>query len=68
MFCDYHVHSRYSDDSCYPMEDCVKDAIDMGMDEICFCDHVDYGVKLDPMDLEGARSFTRAILKREEER
>ena len=52
MFCDYHVHSRYSDDSCYPMEDCVKDAIDMGMDEICFCDHVDYGVKLDPMDLE----------------
>lgn len=52
MFCDYHVHTEYSDDSLYPMEDCVKDAIRKGMDEICFCDHVDYGVKLDPMGLD----------------
>ena len=52
MFCDYHVHTEYSDDSIYPMEDCVKDAIAMGMTEICFCDHVDYGVKLDPMGLD----------------
>lgn len=29
------------------MEDVVKDAICMGMDEICFTDHVDYGVKVD---------------------
>lgn len=47
MLADYHVHTEYSDDSVYPMEDVVKDAIDMGLDEICFTDHVDYGIKLD---------------------
>lgn len=29
------------------MEQVVRDAIDMGMDEICFTDHVDYGIKED---------------------
>lgn len=47
MLADYHVHTVYSDDSDYPMEDVVKDAIDKGLDEICFTDHVDYGVKVD---------------------
>ncbi len=47
MFADYHVHSYYSDDSTYPMEDVVRDAIGMGMEEICFTDHVDYGIKVD---------------------
>lgn len=47
MLADYHVHTHFSDDSVYPMEEIVKDAIAMGLDEICFTDHVDYGVKLD---------------------
>lgn len=47
MFADYHVHTEFSDDSIYPMEDVIKDAIRMGMDEICFTDHVDYGIKVD---------------------
>lgn len=47
MLVDYHVHSEYSDDSVYPMEDVVRDAVRMGLDEICFTDHVDYGVKVD---------------------
>ena len=47
MFADYHVHTEFSDDSVYPMEEVVKDAIKMEMDEICFTDHVDYGVKVD---------------------
>ena len=47
MFADYHVHTCYSDDSEYPMEEVVKDAVSMGMDEICFTDHVDYGIKRD---------------------
>lgn len=47
MFVDYHVHTSYSDDSDYPMEDVVKDAIKLGMDEICITDHVDYGAKVD---------------------
>lgn len=45
IFTDYHVHSDYSDDSWYLMEDVVKDAIKLGLAEICFTDHVDYGVK-----------------------
>lgn len=47
MKADYHVHCEFSDDSIYPMEEVVKDAIAMGLDEICFTDHVDYGVKTD---------------------
>lgn len=47
MLADYHVHSEFSDDSKYKMEDVVKDAINKGIDEICFTDHVDYGVKVD---------------------
>ncbi|WAJ26054.1 histidinol-phosphatase HisJ family protein [Lacrimispora xylanolytica] len=47
MFADYHVHTDFSDDSNYPMEAVVEDAIQMGMDEICFTDHVDYGIKCD---------------------
>ncbi len=47
MRADYHVHTEFSDDSVYTMEEVVKDAIRMGLDEICFTDHVDYGVKED---------------------
>ena len=53
MLADYHVHTSYSDDSDYPMEAVVQDAIDMGLDEICFTDHVDYGIKRDWDDPEG---------------
>ncbi len=58
MLADYHVHTYYSDDSDYPMEEVVKDAIALGLDEICFTDHVDYGVKRDHDD-------SRGMLKRE---
>jgi len=47
MFCDYHVHTHFSDDSEYVMEDVIKDAITMNMNEICLTDHVDYGIKVD---------------------
>ena len=47
MFCDYHVHSIFSDDSNYEMEKIIQDAIALKMQEICFTDHVDYGIKKD---------------------
>ncbi len=47
MLADYHVHTEFSDDSVYPMEQVIKDAIAMKMNEICFTDHVDYGIKED---------------------
>lgn len=53
MKCDYHVHTIYSDDSVAPMEDYVIKGIELGLDEICFCDHVDYGIKRDWDDPRG---------------
>lgn len=47
MFADYHVHTAFSDDSIYPMEQVVQDAISKKIDEICFTEHVDYGIKVD---------------------
>lgn len=47
MLIDYHVHTEFSDDSVYEMEQVVRDAVAMGLDEVCFTDHVDYGIKED---------------------
>ncbi len=51
MFADYHLHTWYSDDSDYPMEQLVRDAVAAGLAEICITDHVDYGIKEDWPDL-----------------
>ena len=53
MYIDYHVHTEFSDDSNYLMEDVVRDAINKGINEICFTDHVDYGIKRDGDDCRG---------------
>lgn len=53
MLCDYHVHTIYSDDSIYEMEDVIKDGIRKGINELCFTDHVDYGIKRDVDDPRG---------------
>ena len=53
MKADYHIHTEFSDDSEYPIEEVVKDAVLLGLDEICFTDHVDYGIKRDPDDPRG---------------
>lgn len=47
MKADYHLHSAFSDDSQNPMENVIKEAISKDFDEICFTDHVDYGIKYD---------------------
>lgn len=44
---DYHIHSSFSDDCDSSMESQIKWACSLGLDEICFTDHVDYGVKDD---------------------
>ena len=41
-FADYHTHTNHSGDSRYKMEHVVKDAIKLGINELCFTDHVDY--------------------------
>lgn len=57
MLADYHVHTNFSDDCEYPMQQVVEDAIARGLDEICFTDHVDYGVKQDPDDITQPVAF-----------
>lgn len=47
MLADYHVHCMFSDDSWYPPEQVAHDTWRLNLDEICFTDHVDYGVKPD---------------------
>ena len=47
MYADYHIHSEFSDDSREPMENQVRRAIELGLEEICFPEHVDYGIKKD---------------------
>jgi len=47
MLADYHVHCMFSDDSWYNPEQVVADAWKQNLDEICFTDHVDYGIKPD---------------------
>lgn len=53
MLADYHIHTEFSDDSTEKMEHQVQHAIQIGLDEICFTDHVDYGIKLDWNDPRG---------------
>ena len=55
MRADYHLHSEFSDDSRELMEDQIKQGIAIGLDEMCFTDHVDYGIKRDwddPLGIE----------------
>lgn len=42
MRTDYHIHTSFSLDSEYPMEEAVKRAVSIGLQEICFTEHLDY--------------------------
>lgn len=53
MRADYHLHCEYSDDSTVKMEEQIKRGIEIGLDEMCFTDHVDYGIKRDWDDPQG---------------
>ncbi|MDO4467242.1 MAG: histidinol-phosphatase HisJ family protein [Bacillota bacterium] len=46
-YIDYHLHTEFSDDCTYDMEQVILDAIEKGIEELCFTDHVDYGIKRD---------------------
>ena len=38
---DYHVHTTLSHDGVSTMEEHIENAIDLGMEEICFTEHYD---------------------------
>ena len=50
---DYHVHSSCSPDGHVTMADMAAEGIRRGLNEICFTDHVDYGIKRDWDDPRG---------------
>lgn len=62
MLADYHMHTSYSVDSSYPMEDVIKDAIRLGLDEICITDHQEFGFG---QDIDAPR-YVREILQYKE--
>lgn len=69
MLADYHLHTYYSPDSSYPMENLVRDAIRIGLDEICFTDHCEYIGKFDESDQEklmraGEEPFVHISIKK----
>ena len=39
---DYHMHSDFSADCEEPMENTIESAIEKGLKEICFTEHIDY--------------------------
>ena len=45
MLADYHLHTSFSEDSNCSMEDYIKRALEIGIEELCFTDHIDYGTK-----------------------
>ncbi len=48
MIANYHMHTSYSEDSSFKMEDVVKTSIAKGLDEICITDHIDCFGGIDP--------------------
>ena len=65
MTADYHVHSDFSFDSHTPMETQIRRAVELGLDEMCFTEHVDYGVRRDwddpePVKEEGGKIWRNA--------
>ncbi len=63
MKADYHVHSSFSFDSKTPMETQLERALALGLDELCFTEHVDYGVMLDWDDPAEARTYKDIVLR-----
>lgn len=48
---DFHVHSDYSMDSKYLMEEMVLSAIEKNIKSICFTDHIEFDVTSDNIDI-----------------
>lgn len=44
MLADYHLHTHNSDDSKVSMEEYVKKSLELGFNDICFTDHVEYAM------------------------
>jgi histidinol-phosphatase (PHP family) len=41
IIADYHLHSAYSGDSDEPMEEMIRRGIELGLEQMCFTEHMD---------------------------
>ena len=44
MYSDFHLHTAFSDDSDYAMQSSIEQAIALGLEEIGYAEHLDYGI------------------------
>lgn len=51
---DFHTHTSFSGDSDTPMEDMILKAIQLGLTDLCFTEHMDFDF---PEDTPGAGTF-----------
>ncbi|HHV39036.1 MAG TPA: histidinol-phosphatase HisJ family protein [Tepidimicrobium sp.] len=49
---DFHIHSDFSVDCKYLMEEMVQSAVEKGIKSICFTDHIDYDLSGDGINFE----------------
>lgn len=61
MKADYHLRTTFSTDGTNTMEEMINQAIVSGLNEICFTDHVDYGIKRDWNDPRGIQYYENEI-------
>lgn len=63
---DYHMHTRFSGDSEADPREHVKQAIALGLDEICFTDHRDFEYPIDVFELD-VDTYYQTIMTLKEE-
>ena len=59
--CDYHIHTRYSSDSSEEPENIIRHAINEGLAEICFTDHMDLDYPETSVSSRILRSVTKPL-------
>lgn len=65
---DFHLHSSFSGDSETPMAEQINKAIELGLDHICFTDHldIDYPEHYGYFDLE-VEEYVKELMQKKEE-
>lgn len=63
---DYHMHTKFSGDSEADPREHIKQAIKLGLDEICFTDHRDFDYPIDTFELDTEAYFKELRALQEE--
>lgn len=61
--CDLHLHTNYSNDSTEPLENYCTRALAIGVDCLCFTEHVDHNLKDPGCGIYDAEAFFEGLQK-----